>query len=111
MMRVVHVVVDNSEGGDGELAEAITRALADQGLSVELRRPSPGAIFDTAVHLISVGLTLRVSERPDPGTLAVLAATVKDALRNRTSLRRRTRSVPVHLGETARVVEWIDLFD
>ena len=103
--------MDNSEGGDAELAEEVTHALTAKGLSVELRRPNPGAIFDTAVHLISVGLTLRVSERPDPATLAVLEETVRDALRRRTSLRRRTRSVPVHLGETARVVVWIDLFD
>jgi hypothetical protein len=108
---VLHVIVDNSEGGDTELAETVTRALAGRGLDVELRQPIKGAVFDTAVHLISVGLTLRVSERPDAETLAVLEETVKDALRRRTSLRRRTRSVPVHLGETARVVEWIDLFD
>jgi hypothetical protein len=36
---------------------------------------------------------------------------VRAALQHRPSLRRRSRSVPVHLGETARVVEWIDLYD
>jgi hypothetical protein len=36
---------------------------------------------------------------------------VRAALRHRPSERRRTRSVPVHLADTARVFEWIDIFD
>jgi hypothetical protein len=110
MMRCVEIVVDNSAGGDSELADAIAVALKARGLDVTQRAPAPGAIFDTAVHLVSVGLVLRVPER-EAATLAVLEETVKDALRHRTSLRRRTRSVAVHLGETGRVLKWIDLFE
>ena len=69
-------------------------------------------MFDTAVHLVSTGLAVRVSERPDRGaTLDAIEEVVRGALITRPSLRRRTRSVPVHLGETARVLEWIDVFD
>jgi hypothetical protein len=107
----VRVVIDNSAGGDAELAEALARVLADHGLDVELRQASPGAIFDTAVHLVSTGLRLRVSEVPDATVMHLLEETVRDALRHHPSLRRRSRSVPVHLGETDRVVVWIDLFD
>lgn len=107
----MQVIVDNSAGGDARFAEEVAAALRDHGLEVEVRAPSRSAMFDTAVHLISTGLAIRVSERPDRPTLAQIESVVRAALIQRPSLRRRTRSVPVHLGETARVLEWIDVFD
>jgi hypothetical protein len=107
----MHVIVDNSAGGDGRFADDVVAGLRRHGLEVELLPPPPAAMFDTAVHLISTGLAIRVAERPDRATLALIEDVVRDALLHRPSLRRRTRSVPVHLGDTARVIEWIDVFD
>jgi hypothetical protein len=107
----MHVIVDNSAGGDRGLAADVASALRDNGLEVEVRAPGPTAMFDTAVHLVSTGLAIRVSERPDRDTLATIEDIVRTALLTRPSLRRRTRSVPVHLGDTARVFEWIDVFE
>jgi len=107
----MHVIVDNSAGGDARFADDVAGALRGHGLEVEVRAPGPTAMFDTAVHLVSTGLAIRVSERPDRATLDAIEEVVRDALITRPSLRRRTRSVPVHLGETARVLEWVDVFD
>jgi hypothetical protein len=107
----MQVIVDNSAGGDSGFADAVAAALRGHGLAVEVRAPDPTAMFDTAVHLISTGLAIRVTERPDRATLSAIEEVVRGALIARPSLRRRTRSVPVHLGETARVLEWIDVFD
>jgi hypothetical protein len=107
----MQVIVDNSAGGDSRFADDVVSALRGHGLEVELRPPGPTAMFDTAVHLVSTGLAIRVSERPDRATLGTIESVVRAALIQRPSLRRRTRSVPVHLGDTARVLEWIDVFD
>ena len=107
----MQVIVDNSAGGDAGFADDVATALRGHGLAVEVRVPGPTAMFDTAVHLITAGLVIRVSERPDRATLAAVEDVVRTALLHRPSLRRRTRSVPVHLGETARVLRWIDVFD
>jgi hypothetical protein len=107
----MRVTVDNSAGGDRRFAEDVAAALRGHGLEVDVRAPGPTAMFDTAVHLISTGIAIRVSERPDRDTLATIEDVVRSALLTRPSLRRRTRSVPVHLGDTARVFEWIDVFE
>lgn len=107
----MQVIVDNSAGGDARFADDVAVALRGHGLEVEVRAPGPTAMFDTAVHLVSTGLAIRVSERPERATLDAIEEVVRSALITRPSLRRRTRSVPVHLGETARVLEWIDVFD
>ncbi|WP_270038929.1 hypothetical protein [Solirubrobacter ginsenosidimutans] len=67
--------------------------------------------FDTAVHLVSTGIAIRVSKVPEPSVLVAIEHDVRAALQHRPSERRRTRSVPVHLGDTVRVLEWIDIFD
>ena len=105
------MIVDNSAGGDRGLAADVAAALRVRGLEVEVRAPGPAAMFDTAVHLVSTGLAIRVSDRPDRATLTEIEDAVRTALIQRPSQRRRTRSVPVHLGDTARVLEWIDVFD
>jgi hypothetical protein len=107
----MHVIVDNSAGGDRALAADVASALRAHGLDVEVRAPGPTAMFDTAVHLVSTGLVIRVSDRPDRAMLREIEDVVRAALIQRPSQRRRTRSVPVHLGDTARVLEWIDVFD
>jgi hypothetical protein len=68
-------------------------------------------MFDSGVHLITAGIAIRVSERPERAVLGAIEEVVRAALLHRPSLRRRTRSVPVRLGETERVLEWIDVFD
>jgi hypothetical protein len=105
------VVVDNSAGGDPAFASEVATRLQRRGLAVELRAPSRQAMFDTAVHLVTAGLAIRVSRVPDRTVLAAIEDDVRAALQHRPSERRRTRSVPVHLGDTARVLEWIDIFD
>ena len=108
----MQVIVDNSAGGDdARFADDVADGLRGHGLEVSVRAPGPTAMFDTAVHLVSTGLAIRVSERPDRTTLDAIEQVVRGALIARPSVRRRTRSVPVHLGETARVLEWIDVFD
>jgi hypothetical protein len=107
----MRVIVDNSAGGDRGFADDVAAGLRAHGVDVEVRAPGPTAMFDTAVHLVSTGLAIRVSDRPDRATLRRIEDVVRTALIQRPSLRRRTRSVPVHLGDTARVLEWIDVFD
>jgi hypothetical protein len=107
----MRVIVDNSAGGDAGLADEVAASLRSRGWEVEVRPPAPTAMFDTSVHLISTGLAIRVSERPDRAQLGAIEDVVRVALLHRPSPRRRTRSVPVHLGESVRVLEWIDVFD
>lgn len=105
------IVVDNSAGGDAAFAAEVAGSLRARGLAVELRAPSGETMFDTAVHLVSTGIAIRVQRTPDRSMLAAIEQDVRAALMRRPSVRRRTRSVPVHLGDTARVLEWIDVFD
>jgi hypothetical protein len=107
----VRIVVDNSAGGDPQLAGDVAHGLRDRGFEVELREPRPAAMFDTSVHLVTAGIVVRVEEPPDRALLATIEEVVRAALMHRPSLRRRTRTVPVHLGETPRVLDWIDVFD
>ena len=105
------VVVDNTAGGDPDFAAEVARLLGSRGLAVEVRAPDRAVRFDTAVHLVSAGIAIRVSRVPDRSVLAAIEHDVRSALLHRPSERRRTRSVPVHLADTARVLEWIDIFD
>jgi hypothetical protein len=105
------IVVDNSAGGDADFAAEVARLLHARGIEVELRAANPLTKFDTQVHLLAAGLVIRVPQIPDRRVLAAIEEDVRVALLHRPSVRRRTRSVPVHLGESARVLEWIDVFD
>jgi hypothetical protein len=104
------VIVDGSAGGEADFADEVARGLRDRGLEVELRPPSAASMFDTGVHLVAAGLAIRVPERPDAATLTAIEDVVRAALMHRASLRRRTRTVPVYLGESARALAWIDVF-
>ena len=103
--------MDNSAGGDADFAAEVGRLLRARGFTVEMRAPSRKVLFDTSVHLVTAGLAIRVPEKPDRATLRAIEQDVRAALLHRPSVRRRTRSVPVHLGDTPRVLEWIDVFD
>jgi hypothetical protein len=103
--------VDNTAGGDPEFAAHVARLLRARGLTVDVRAPSRATMFDTAVHQVTTGLVIRVSHVPERDVLAAIEQDVRTALLHRPSERRRTRSVPVHLADTARVLEWIDIFD
>ncbi len=107
---VMRLVVDNSSGGDAELASNVTAGLQARGHAVELREPEPESMFDTAVHVVSTGIVLRVDERPSGSALAEISEVVRDALSRHPSMRRRTRAVPVALGPGGRVLTWIDVF-
>ncbi|MDP8910358.1 MAG: hypothetical protein M3N47_14860 [Chloroflexota bacterium] len=111
IIEAMHVIVDNSAGGDSRFASEVAEGLRASGLFVEVREPAPAAMFDTGIHLVSAGLALRLASRPDPSLLAIIEQVVRAALLDRPSLRRRTRSVPVHLGESARVFTWIDTLE
>jgi hypothetical protein len=106
----MRLVVDNSAGGDVRVAAEAARRLTARGFEVEVRPPDPRTKFDTSVNLLSAGITIRVPERPDRALLEAIEEDIRQALIQHPSLRRRTRSVPVHLGEGKRVLEWIDVF-
>lgn len=103
--------MDNSTGGDEQLATTVMRGLQERGFTVELREPSASTMFDTSVHLVSTGIVLRVEERPDHAELGTIEEVVRAALRSHAMPRRRTRAVPVALGAGGRVLTWIDALD
>lgn len=105
------IVVDNSAGGDPVFAADVLRLLQRRGLRVEVRSPPPGAMFDSRVHIIDAGLAIRVPRRPDRPTLQAIEEDLRAALLHRPSERRRTRAVPIHLGESRRVLAWVDVFE
>jgi hypothetical protein len=107
---MLRVVVDNSAGGDPQLADDVATGLREHGFDVELRPAAPGAMFDTAVHSVSAGVVLRLAERPEPPMLEGLEQVVRAALLRRPSLRRRSRAIPVHVGDAPRPIQWIDVF-
>jgi hypothetical protein len=107
----VQLVVDNSTGGDEQLATTVMRGLRERGFTVELREPSASTMFDTSVHLVSAGIVLRVQERPDRSELGTIEEVVRAALLSHAMPRRRTRAVPVALGAGGRVLTWIDALD
>jgi hypothetical protein len=106
----VRVVVDNSSGGDHQLAASVTAGLRERGHTVDVLDPEPASMFDTAVHVVSTGIVLRVDETPPAGELEEISAVVRDALMRHPSQRRRTRAVPVALGDGGQVLTWIDVF-
>jgi len=104
------VVVDNSPGGDVQIAQHVARGLRERGFEIELLEPEPTSMFDTAVHMVSTGVVIRVDERPSAPELVAIEEVVRAALASSPSLRRRTRAVPVTLGGSGQVLTWIDVF-
>jgi hypothetical protein len=106
----MRLVVDNSTGGDAQLAANVADGLRACGFDVALREPEPESMFDTAVHLVSTGIVLRVDERPPAAELGEISEVVRSALMRHPSPRRRTRAVPLALGASGQVLTWIDVF-
>lgn len=103
--------MDNSTGGDEQLAATVMRGLQERGFTVELREPSASTMFDTSVHLVSTGIVLRVPEQPNRSEFVTIEEVVRAALLSHAMPRRRTRAVPVALGGGGRVLKWIDALD
>lgn len=103
-------MVDNSTGGDAQLAASVAGGLRARGIDVELREPEPSTMFDSAVHVVSTGIVLRVDARPTADELGTIEDAVRAALITHPSQRRRTRAVPVAIGAGGRIVRWIDIF-
>ena len=107
----MHLVVDNSTGGDELLAANVAEGLRARGYAVDVRDPDPASMFDTSVHLVSNGIVLRVDERPPRDELGKIAEVVRGALQRHPSPRRRTRAVPLAVGSGGQVLTWIDVFE
>lgn len=107
----MHLVVDNSTGGDEQLATSMADGLRARGYAVELRKPSRERMFDTSVNLVSAGIVLRADERPHRAELSDISEIVRAALTRHPSVRRRTSAVPLTHGEGGRVLTWIDAVD
>ena len=104
------VVVDNSKGAEAQFVSNLRAALSAAGFEVEVREPSPQALYDTTVHFVVEGVSVRVPGELGRHELQVVAAAVRDAEARR-SERRRVRAVPIYQGETSRVLAWVDIFD
>lgn len=110
-MGDVHLIVDNSAGGDTPLAASLAAGLRARGYDVELREPEPASMFDTAVHLVSTGIVVRADERPPREEIGRISDVVRSALTSHPSVRRRSRAVPLTVGASSQVLTWIDAFD
>ncbi|MGZ6564812.1 MAG: hypothetical protein ACXVH1_35630 [Solirubrobacteraceae bacterium] len=106
----MRVVVDNRRGADAHFAAALQENLSGAGFEVEVRRPSPQTMYDTTVHFVVEGVSVRVPADISRKELAIVAAAVRDAEARRSSERRRSRDVAIYQGETSRVLAWVDVF-
>jgi len=104
------VVVDNRTGADAHFAAAVQENLSGAGFEVEVRRPSPQTMYDTKVHFVVEGVSVRVPADISRSELAIVAAAVRDAEARRYSQRQRSRDVAIYQGETSRVLAWVDVF-
>jgi hypothetical protein len=104
------VVVDNRKGADARFAAALQEALGGAGFEVEARKPTPQTLYDTRVHFVVEGVSVRVPAEISRRELALVAAAVRDAEARRCSERQRSRDVPIYQGETSRVLAWVDVF-
>jgi hypothetical protein len=103
------VVVDNSKGAEAQFVSHLRGALSAAGFQVEVREPSPQAVYDTTVHFVVEGVSVRVPGELGRHELQAVAAAVRDAEARRNE-RRRVRAVPIYQGETSRVLAWVDIF-
>jgi len=105
------LLVDNSNGADAQFASDLQVALTAAGFEVELRGPSPRALYDTSVHFVVEGVGIRLQDDPGQFDLAAIAKTVRETEARRPSAHRRFRDVPIYSGESSRVLTWVDVFD
>jgi hypothetical protein len=78
---------------------------------VQLREPSPRALYDTSVHFVVEGVAIRLQDDPVQFDLVAIAKAVREAEARRPSEHRRFRDVPIYAGESSRVLTWVDVFD
>jgi len=109
-VALTRVVVDNCKGADAHFAAGLQEALSGAGFEVEARKPSPQTLYDTTVHFVVEGVSVRVPADISRRELALVAATVRDAEARRCSERQRSRDVPIYQAETSRVLAWVDVF-
>jgi hypothetical protein len=100
----MRVVVDNSKGAEAQFASNLRAGLSAAGFEVEVREPSPQALYDTTVHFVVEGVSVRIPEELGRHKLEIVAAAVRDAEALRCNERRRVRAVPIYQGETSRVL-------
>lgn len=105
------IVLDNSKGADAEFVAELHAALIAAGFEVAVRRPSPQAMYDTTVHFVVEGVSIRVPEELGRAKLQTVADAVRAAEARRSSERRRVRAVAIYAGETSHVLAWVDVFD
>jgi hypothetical protein len=105
------LLIDNSNGADARFASDLQAALTSAGFEVELREPSPRALYDTSVHFVVEGVSIRLQDDPRQFDLAAIAKTVRETEARRPSEHRRFRDVPIYAGESSRVLTWVDVFD
>ena len=104
------VIVDNRKGAETQFVSNLRATLSAAGFEVELREPSPQATYDTAVHFVVEGVSVRVPDELGRHELEVVAAAVRDAEAHRRTERERVRAVAIYQGETSRVLAWVDVF-
>ena len=102
------VVVDNSKGAETMFVLSLQATLSAAGFEVELRKPSLYTVYDTAVHFVVEGVSVRVPEALARHEFEVVADAVRDAAVHRRSDRQRSRAVPIYRGETNHVLAWVD---
>jgi hypothetical protein len=105
------IIVDNSQGADPAFVQDLRSALSATGFEVEVRDPSPGAMFDTSVHFVVEAVSIRVPDGLAAADLDRVAAAVRDAEARRGNPRRRVRAVPIYRAETRVVLRWVDVFE
>ena len=105
------VVVDNSKGAEAQFASSLRESLNAAGFDVDMREPFAHAMYDTTVHFVVEGVSVRVPEELHRAELKTVAAAVREAESRRRSERCRVRAVPIYEGETSRVLAWVDTVD
>ncbi|MGO9960208.1 MAG: hypothetical protein ACLP50_30255 [Solirubrobacteraceae bacterium] len=104
------VIVDNRMGAEARFVSSLQAALSAAGFEVELREPSPQAMYDTTVHFIVEGVSVRVPAELGRHELEIVAAAVRDAEAHRRTERQRVRAVAIYQDETSRLLAWVDVF-
>jgi hypothetical protein len=104
------LIVDDTSGADPAFAAELAGTLRAEGFDVELRKPNPGAFFDTSVHFVADGVAVRVFDELDRATLDRVVHGIQESERRRPQ-RKRFRAVPVYRAETSRAIRFVDIFD
>jgi hypothetical protein len=105
----VKVVVDNTKGADPRFAADLIARLGEAGFEVDTREPLAQSKFDTSVHFVVEGVSVRVPAELERGQLEPILRAVRAAEERRAG-HQRYRAVPVYRGESNQVLAWVDVF-